>query len=43
MVGFRKVAVYEYTHLNLDVIHAITTKQLDDFCTFPSRIVKVCA
>ncbi len=43
MVGFRNVAVHEYTHLNLDIVHAIITKQLDDFRTFSSTIVKACA
>ena len=43
MVGFRNVAVHEYTHLNLDVVHAIITKQLDDFRTFSSTIVKAFA
>jgi len=41
MVGFRNIAVHEYTRLNLDVIHAIITKQLDDFRTFSSMIVKL--
>ena len=40
MVGFRNVAVHEYTRLNLDIVHAIITKQLDDFRTFSSAIVK---
>ena len=40
MVGFRNVPVHEYTRLNLDVVHAIITKQLDDFRTFSSTIVK---
>lgn len=43
MVGFRNVAVHEYTLLNLEVIHSIITKQLDDFRTFSSTIVKACA
>ena len=43
MVGFRNVAVHEYTRLNLDVVHAIITKQLDDFRTFSSTIVKAFA
>jgi uncharacterized protein YutE (UPF0331/DUF86 family) len=43
MVGFRNVAVHEYARLNLDVVRAIVTKQLDDFCTFSSTIVKACA
>jgi uncharacterized protein YutE (UPF0331/DUF86 family) len=40
MVGFRNIAVHEYTRLNLDVVHAIITKQLEDFRTFSSTIVK---
>jgi len=43
MVGFRNVAVHEYARLNLDVVQAIITKQLDDFRTFSSTIVKACA
>ncbi|MFZ1805525.1 MAG: DUF86 domain-containing protein [Nitrospira sp.] len=43
MVGFRNVAVHEYTRLSLDVVHAIITKQLDDFRAFSSTVVKACA
>lgn len=43
MDGFRNVAVHEYTRLNLDVVHSIITKQLDDFRTFSATIVKACA
>ena len=43
MVDFRNVAVHEYTRLNLDVVLAIITKQLDDFRTFSSTIVKAFA
>lgn len=43
MVGFRNVAVHEYTRLNLDVVHAIISKQLDDFRTFSATIVKTYA
>ena len=43
MVGFRNVAIHEYTRLNLDVVRTIITKQSDDFRTFSSMIVKVCA
>jgi uncharacterized protein YutE (UPF0331/DUF86 family) len=39
MVGFRNVAIHDYTRLNLDVVHAIITKQLDDFRMFSSTIV----
>lgn len=40
MVGFRNVAVREYTRLNIEIVHSIITKQLDDFRTFSSTIVK---
>ena len=43
MVGFRNVAVHEYTRLSLDVIQSIITKHLNDFRTFSSTIVKTCA
>lgn len=43
MVGFRNVAVHEYTRLNLDIIQSIITKHLDYFRTFSSTIVKTCA
>jgi uncharacterized protein YutE (UPF0331/DUF86 family) len=42
MVGFRSVVVHEYTRLNLEIIHSIITKQLDDFRTFSSTIVRTC-
>jgi uncharacterized protein YutE (UPF0331/DUF86 family) len=42
MVGFRNVAIHEYTRLNLDVVHAIITQRLDDFRAFSSAIVKAC-
>ena len=40
MIGFRNIAVHEYTRLNLEVVQAIITRQLDDFRTFSSTIVK---
>ncbi|MBH0182794.1 MAG: DUF86 domain-containing protein [Nitrospira sp.] len=43
MVGFRNMAVHQYARLNLDIIQAIITKQLDDFRAFSSTIVKACA
>jgi uncharacterized protein YutE (UPF0331/DUF86 family) len=43
MVGFRNVAIHEYTRLNLDMVRIIITKQLDVFRTFSSTIVKACA
>ncbi len=43
MVGFRNVAVHEYTRLNLEIVHSIIAKQPDGFRTFSSTIVKACA
>ncbi len=43
MVGFRNIAVHGYTRLNLEVVHSIITKQLDDFRAFSSTIVKTYA
>lgn len=43
MVGFRNIAVHEYTRLNLDILHTIITKQLDDFRAFSSTIVRIYA
>lgn len=43
MVGFRNVAVHEYARLNLDIVHTIITKHLDDFRAFSSTIVQTCA
>lgn len=43
MVGFRNVAIHEYARLNLEVVHSIITKQLDDFRIFSSTIVKAVA
>lgn len=40
MVGFRNIAVHEYTRLNLEVVQAIITKQLEGFRAFSSTIVK---
>lgn len=40
MVGFRNVALHEYIRLNLDVVHAMITKQLENFRIFSSTIVK---
>jgi len=43
MVGLRNITIHEYTRLNLEIIHSIITKQLDDFRTFSSTIVRACA
>ena len=43
MVGFRNIAVHEYTRLNLEIVQTIITKQLDDFRLLSSTVVKACA
>jgi uncharacterized protein YutE (UPF0331/DUF86 family) len=43
MVGFRNVAVHDYTSLNLEILNTIITTHLDDFRRFSSTIVKSCA
>ncbi|MBP8117670.1 MAG: DUF86 domain-containing protein [Nitrospira sp.] len=43
LVGFRNVAVHDYTSLNLDILNTIITTHLDDFRRFSSTIVKSCA
>ena len=43
MVGFRNIAVHEYTRLNLDVVRSIVTTRLDDFLQYSSIIVKAAA
>jgi uncharacterized protein YutE (UPF0331/DUF86 family) len=43
MVGFRNIAVHEYTRRNVDVVRSIITKRLDDFRFFSSTIVKAFA
>lgn len=43
MVGFRNVAVHDYTSLNLEILNTIIATHLDDFRRFSSTIVKSCA
>lgn len=42
MVGFRNVAIHEYTRLNLEIVDRIITSQMEDFRRFSSAIVKAC-
>jgi uncharacterized protein YutE (UPF0331/DUF86 family) len=42
IVGFPNVVVHKYARLNLHLVHYIITKELDDFRTFSSTIVKTC-
>ena len=37
MVGFRNVAVHDYTRLNLDIVRSIITRQLADLETFAAE------
>ncbi|BFU93059.1 MAG: hypothetical protein NTAFB01_42460 [Nitrospira sp.] len=41
MVGFRTVAIHEYTHLNLEVVHSIITNQLVDLRGSLRRLLKL--
>ncbi len=41
MVGFRNVAVHEYDRLNIDIVKAIITQQLDEFLKFGQRILRL--
>lgn len=38
MVGFRNVAVHDYQALNLDIVEAVITKNLDDLLTFAETV-----
>ena len=40
MVGFRNVAVHDYTVLNLEVVQSIVTQHLDEFLEFSRVMVK---
>lgn len=40
MVGFRNVAVHEYDRLNLDIVKAIITQQLDEFLKFGQLVLR---
>lgn len=41
MVGFRNIAVHDYTELNLEIIKAIIEKRLEDFRLFCKAILKM--
>ncbi|MGH9602024.1 MAG: type VII toxin-antitoxin system HepT family RNase toxin, partial [Terriglobales bacterium] len=41
MVGFRNVAVHEYTRLNLDIVKALITQRLDEFLKFSQRMLRL--
>jgi uncharacterized protein YutE (UPF0331/DUF86 family) len=40
MVGFRNVAVHDYTRLNLDIVRAILETRADDLLAFASAMVR---
>ena len=41
MVGFRNVAVHDYTKLNLAVVKAIITKHLGDFLAYTQKMLRL--
>jgi uncharacterized protein YutE (UPF0331/DUF86 family) len=41
MVGFRNLAVHQYQAVNLEIVHAIINKHLDDFRTLTRWAIKL--
>ena len=41
MVGFRNIAVHDYTSLNLDIVEKIIEKHLEDFTKFTKIVLKL--
>jgi len=41
MVGFRNIAVHDYTNLNLDIIKSILEKNLDDLLEFNKVVLQI--
>lgn len=39
MVGFRNIAIHDYTKLNLEVVKGIITKRLNDFVAFTKTML----
>ena len=39
-VGFRNIAVHEYSTINWDIIFSVATKNLDDFRQFAGEIIE---
>jgi uncharacterized protein YutE (UPF0331/DUF86 family) len=40
MVGFRKVAVHDYTRLDLEIVRSIIERGLDDLARFASESIR---
>lgn len=40
MIGFRNMAVHDYSALNLDIVESIVREHLNDFSDFTSSIIK---
>lgn len=40
MIGFRNIAVHEYTSLNLDIVKSIIEHQLNDLMEFSRTLIK---
>ena len=41
MVGFRNIAVHDYTNLNLAIVHAIITEHLSEFLAFTKKMLSL--
>ena len=41
MVGFRNVAVHDYTKLNLELVKVIITKHLSDFLSYTQKMLRL--
>ena len=41
MVGFRNIAVHDYTNINLAIVHAIITNHLSDFLAFTQKMLSL--
>lgn len=39
MVGFRNIAVHNYTQLNLDIVRSIIEKEIDDFLVYSKQLL----
>lgn len=41
MIGFRNIAVHDYSRLNLDIVKSIVEKEIDDFKKYCEIILKL--
>lgn len=40
-IGFRNIAVHEYDSLDMDIVYAIITKNLNAFYDFAKNVLKI--